>query len=111
MSYKQKLPLFFKSSIKGYKKNSPDINEPKLKIQGGDITMKGVEFPVHGKDNLGNEKVMKPGKNYKFPGDYVVETPIKETVGDKIKILKKEGYPQKQAVAIALDMKEKGKIN
>lgn len=76
MAYKQKGPLFFKSSIRGYKKNSPDINEPKLKIQGGDITMKGVEFPVHGKDNLGNEKIMKPGKNYKFPGDYVIETPL-----------------------------------
>ena len=76
MAYKQKGPLFFKSSIKGYKKNSPDINEPKLKIPSGDITMKEVEFPVHGKDNLGNEKIMKPGKNYKFPGDYVIETPL-----------------------------------
>jgi len=111
MAFKQKAPLFFKTSIKGYKKTSPDKKEPKLKIPSGNITMKGVEFPVHGKDNLGNEKIMKPGKNYKFPGDYVVETPLRETVSDKIKILKKEGYPQKQAVAIALNMKEKGKIN
>ena len=25
-----------------------------------------------------NTKIMKPGKNYKFPGDYVVETRIKK---------------------------------
>lgn len=33
------------------------------------------------------------------------------TVGGKIRKLKKEGYPQKQAVAIALDMKKKGKLD
>ena len=78
MSFKMKGPSFFKESIKGYKKGSPDINEPKLKIPSNEITMKGVEFPVHGKDNLGNEKIMRPGKNYKFPGDYVIETPMKQ---------------------------------
>lgn len=31
-------------------------------------------------------------------------------IGDKIRLLKREGYPQKQAVAIALDMKERGKF-
>ena len=31
-------------------------------------------------------------------------------IGDKIRLLKSEGYPQKQAVAIALDMKDKGKF-
>ena len=40
--------------------------------------MEDVEFIVHGKDNLGNEKIMKPGKNYTFPGDYVIETPIRK---------------------------------
>tara|TARA_R100000900_G_scaffold68052_2_gene54228 strand:+ start:844 stop:1179 length:336 start_codon:yes stop_codon:yes gene_type:complete len=111
MAFKQKPPLFFKTSVKGYRKDSPDKNEPKLKIPSNKISMEDVNHKVHGKDNLGNEKIMKPGKNYEFPGDYVVETPLRETVGDKIKILKKEGYPQKQAVAIALDMKEKRKIN
>ena len=83
--YKQKPPLFFKTSIKGYKKDSPDINEPKLKIPSGNITMKGVEFPVHGKDNLGNEKMMKPGKNYEFPGDYVIETPLRQDCDEGFK--------------------------
>jgi len=76
MAYKQKPPLFFKTSIKGYRKDSPDKNEPQLKIPSNKITMKGVDHKVHGKDNLGNEKIMKPGKNYEFPGDYVIETPL-----------------------------------
>ena len=79
MAFKLPKPTFFKESIQGYKTGSPDINEPKLKIPGNDITMKGVEFPVHGKDNLGNEKIMEPGKNYEFSGDYVIETPLKQT--------------------------------
>jgi len=82
MAFKQKAPLFFKTSIKGYRKDSPDKNEPQLKIPGNKITMKGVDHKVHGKDNFGNEKVMKPGKNYTFPGDYVVETPIKHSLPD-----------------------------
>ena len=78
MGFKQKNPLFFKTSIKGYKKDSPDVNESKLIIPSNKITMEDVEFLVHGKDNLGNEKIMKPGKNYTFPGDYVVETPLEQ---------------------------------
>ena len=108
MSFVMKGPTFF--SKKGYKKNSPDVNKPQNIIPSGDITMKGVEFKVRGEDNLGNVKIMEPGKNYKFPGDVVVETPLKDKVSKKISILVKEGYPQKQAVAIALDMKRKGKI-
>ena len=77
MSFKMKGPTFFKESIKGYRKDSPDKNEEKLIIPSGNISMKGVEFPVHGIDNKGNEKVMEPGKNYKFPGDKVLETPMK----------------------------------
>jgi hypothetical protein len=38
--------------------------------------MEDVDFPVLGTDNKGNKKIMKPGKNYKFPGDIVVETKI-----------------------------------
>ena len=35
-------------------------------------------FKVEGTDNLGNTIVMEPGKNYKFPGDFVIEKPIKD---------------------------------
>ena len=65
-----------KLSRTGYKKDSPDVDNPQNLIPSGDITMKGVEFPVHGVDNLGNEKIMEPGKNYKFAGDQVLETPL-----------------------------------
>jgi hypothetical protein len=40
--------------------------------------MKGVDFKVKGTDNLGNTKVMKPGKDYKFPGNTVKETKYKK---------------------------------
>jgi hypothetical protein len=40
--------------------------------------MKGVKFPVKGVDNLGNTKIMEPGKDYKFPGTIVKETKYKE---------------------------------
>lgn len=63
----------------GYKKNSKDKNNPYNIIPSGNITMEGVEFDVLGIDNLGNKKTMKPGKNYKFPGDVVLEIPLKKT--------------------------------
>ena len=69
--------LINKFSTQGYKKNSPDVDNPYNIIPYGDITMKGVEFPVMGKDNLGNVKRMEPGKNYKFKGNSVLEIPIK----------------------------------
>ena len=65
-------------STTGYKKDSPDVDNDFNIIPSGDITMKNVKFPVRGEDNLGNVKIMKPGKNYKFPGNYVVETPKKK---------------------------------
>jgi hypothetical protein len=65
-------------STKGYKRNSPDKDNSYNIIPSGDITMEDVDFPVLGIDNKGNKKVMKPGKNYKFPGDVVLEVPIKK---------------------------------
>jgi len=70
--------LLKKFSTTGYKRNSPDVNNAVNIIPSGDITMKGVDFPVKGVDNLGNTKVMKPGKNYKFPGTIVKETKYKK---------------------------------
>ena len=62
----------------GYKKNSKDKNKPYNIIPSGDITMENVEFDVLGMDNLGNKKIMKPGNNYRFPGDVVLEVPLKK---------------------------------
>ena len=67
-----------KFSTQGYKKNSPDVDNAVNVIPSGDITMKGVEFKVKGTDNLGNTKIMKPGKDYKFPGTIVTETKYKK---------------------------------
>jgi hypothetical protein len=47
-----------KFSEKGYLKNSPEVNNSQNIIQGGDITMKGVEFKVLGTDDRGYTKVM-----------------------------------------------------
>ena len=67
-----------KCSTEGYKRNSPDVNKDMNIIHSGDITMKGVDFKVRGEDNLGNVKIMEPGKNYKFPGTIVKETKYKK---------------------------------
>lgn len=65
-------------SKKGYLSNSPDINKPQNIIKGGNITMQGVNFKVHGIDNNGYAKVMTPGYDAIFPNaEYVTETPIK----------------------------------
>ena len=70
--------LIKKASTMGYKRNSPDVNNDVNVINSGNITMKGVDFPVKGTDNLGNTKIMKPGKDYKFPGTIVKETKYKK---------------------------------
>ena len=44
-------------------------------IPSNNITMKGVDYDVVGISNTGDKKLMKPGKNYKFKGDYVTEYP------------------------------------
>jgi len=62
----------------GYKRNSPDINNPFNIIPSGRITMKDVDFPITGIDDLGNEKLMFPGNEYEFPGSEVFELPHKE---------------------------------
>ena len=71
-------------STDGYKRDSPDVNNPFNIINSGNITMKGVDFPVMGMDNLGNQQAMIPGNDYQFPGDQVFEMPMAQTGGGKI---------------------------
>jgi len=73
----KKLPGILRVSEHGYKKNSPDLNNPHNMIECSDITMLDVGFKIKGEDNLGNVKIMKPGKKYSFPGNKVLETPLK----------------------------------
>ena len=80
-----------KQSITGYKSNSKDRFEPMLEIPSSNITMQGVNHPVIGIDDLGNIKVMKPKKNYVFPGSSVTEIPIKQKGGT---IMKKKFNPK-----------------
>ena len=61
----------------GYKRNSKDVNRPYNVIPSGNITMKDVDFPVFGVDNLGNSKMMYPENDYLFKGTEVYEIPIK----------------------------------
>jgi hypothetical protein len=79
------------TSTTGYKRNSPDKDNPHNLIPSGDITMKGVDFPVLGIDNKGNSKVMQPGQDYTYPGDVVLEFPIRKggIVRNKSKIYNK----------------------
>jgi len=65
-----------KFSTEGYKRNSPDVNNPYNIIPSGNITMRGVDFPVMGTDNLGNTQMMMPGYDYIFPGNAVFEVPM-----------------------------------
>lgn len=69
-------------STEGYKRNSPDVNNPYNVIPSNQITMEGVDFPVMGIDDLGHQQMMYPGNNYTFPGNYVTEFPLKN-MGNK----------------------------
>ena len=60
----------------GYKRNSKDVNNPYNVIPSRNITMKNVDFPVLGIDNLGNSKMMWPEEDYIFQGDEVLEIPF-----------------------------------
>lgn len=72
-------------SEQGYKRNSPDKNRPFNIIPSNNITMKGVDFPVLGIDNLGNQQLMQPGKDYIFPGNSVFEIPVRKQFGGDMK--------------------------
>ena len=64
-------------STEGYKRFSPDVNNPFNIINSRNITMKDVDFPVTGIDNLGNSIMMLPEKEYQFAGNEVLEIPHK----------------------------------
>lgn len=48
----------------------------------GKITMKGVPYPVYGKDETGYGQMMYPDGEYKFPGNMVYEKPIVKRTDD-----------------------------
>ena len=60
-------------SIKGYKSNSPDRDNDVNIIHSSKITMEGVPSNIIGTDEHGNITKMKPGKNYRFPSNKIIE--------------------------------------
>ena len=102
-------------STEGYKNNSPDVNNPFNIIPSGNISMKDVDFPVMGVDNLGNSEMMMPGGEYEFPGDMVFEMPMgksgieikPENRGKFTRWAKKRGMTVKQAYTKVLANKDK----
>jgi len=55
-------------------------------IPSNQITMQGVPYPVMGVDNTGHTKMMHPGMNYTFPGQYVTEYPMMQGGGQQTTI-------------------------
>jgi len=62
-------------SVDGYRRDSVDITNPVNFIPSGDISMKDVDFPIMGTDNLGNSQMMFPENEYQFSGNTVMEIP------------------------------------
>lgn len=70
-------------STEGYRRNSPDRNNPYNIIPSGNISMKGVDHPVLGIDEYGNMQWMIPGEEYQFKGNNVLEIPYMQGGGGK----------------------------
>ena len=97
-------------STEGYKSDSPDVNNPFNIIDSGNITMKGVDFPVMGTDNLGNSQMMMPGGEYQFPGDQVFEVRMAQD-GIEIPEYQDAGEIGNAVIFAESPMKEKFKYN
>jgi len=50
-------------------------------IPGTDITMEGVDYPVLGISDTGDQQMMYPGEDYNFDGEYVTEYPMMKEGG------------------------------
>ncbi len=88
-------------SVDGYKDDSKDRFNLVNIIPSNRITMKGVSFPVQAESNTGEKRIMYPGEEHSFNGDYVIEKPYlksggsyveKELTQSEINDLIKKGY-------------------
>ena len=70
-----------KVSKTGYKKTSKDKYEESLLIPTNEITMENVQFPVLGISDTGDVRIMNPGEEHVFNGNYVIEKPMKKEGG------------------------------
>ena len=87
MGFKMRGPSLYpniKRTTSGYRKDSPDVSNAQNVIPSNKISMKENDGGPLEKGDIkgtglttGKTKIMKPGKNYTFPGDNeVLETPI-----------------------------------
>jgi hypothetical protein len=114
-TYKKKSNLINRT---GYTPGYSTEKNPVNFIPSESITMANTPYPLKATpldqngNPMGDSVVMQPGEEYRFGGaSYVAETPMFGKGGEKgdwisakISTLVKEGYPQKQAVAIAYEM-------
>ena len=56
------------------------------RINSNNITMRGVPYDVLGISDVGDKKLMKPGKNYKFKGKKVTELPVGKNGSELVKL-------------------------
>lgn len=79
LSNERKKSLLKKNKKGGViKDNMGQYNHPGkvTEIDSNRITMKGINYPVLGVDNLGNKTIMQPNGEYLFPGNKVTEYPL-----------------------------------
>ena len=85
--FKMKGPSLYpnlRRSADGYRKNSDAVNDDAVIVPSNEITMTEEDGKPLAKGKIkgtglttGNTKIMKPGRNYKFPGDNeVLEEPV-----------------------------------
>ena len=113
--YKKKSNLVNRT---GYTPGYSSEKNPVNFIPSENITMANTPYPLQATpldqngNPIGNSVVMQPGEEYRFGGaSYVAETPMfghggekNDWISAKISKLVREGYPQKQAVAVAYEM-------
>lgn len=87
------------------------------KVFAVDLTrVKAVQIAKHQSDTTGDRFWVEHGVTGRIVYDSKeratrrVKNPAKPTVGKKISQLRREGYPQKQAVAVAMSEKRAGKV-
>lgn len=64
-------------------------------IPSTDITMEGVDYPVLGISDTGDQQMMYPGEDYDFDGEYVTEYPMMKKGGWLSKYQDKGGWLNK----------------
>jgi hypothetical protein len=68
-------------TMTGYWPDSPDRNNDFNVIPSNNITMKRMKQPLVGISNTGDTRIMNPGEEHQFDGNYVLEMPLNKMNG------------------------------